>query len=158
MILRYKRVRSDAVAPTKKEATDAGWDICTPYGVTVEGGGGRVKIDTGLVLWWELSELEMALYRQMGLNWYGQLLGKSRLGGEGGVAVLGGVVDMRYRGPSDVVGAVILNTGDSQLSFAAGASVCQLVPVLIPAVAKAMEWIDEIEVADRGGFGVGTIR
>lgn len=151
--LRYKKKLIGATAPTRKEKTDAGWDIYPAVRETI-GPGGLVTIETGLIVWWELGVHSLPL----GMQLYGQLVMKSRLA-KCGLMLLGGVIDRRYCGPNDTVMVVVYNGGSQEIVVnpAAGQSICQIIPKIILDVHSAVEFEGDIQAADRGGFGQGTI-
>lgn len=152
MVLRFKRLMVEAIAPTKKHAEDAGWDLCTPVGFRLEPGERRT-VGTGLVVWFEADSGGFG----PGLWYYTRLAEKSGLALKRGIALLGGVVDSLYCGPTDEVKVVLLNTDRSAaVSIGIGEAICQAIPTIIPCTEfEAVEWHGQIEGPSRGGFGSG---
>lgn len=138
-----------AKPPAKsKSVFDAGYDLFTPEAFVIEPGERRT-IATGVVVW-----LEPAI---SWASWYLRLAEKSGLASKNGIALLGGVADRDYCGPTDELKVVLLNTGRRSYGFAAGSAICQIVPELIAPTGNMIADIrtETPKMEDRGGLGSG---
>jgi dUTP pyrophosphatase len=147
------KLRPDAISPQKsKDIFDAGHDLFTPDPVSLVPGE-RKTVGTGLVIWYEPTRGVVPW-----LSWYPRLAPKSGLAAKNGLAVLGGVGDRGYCGPEDEMKVILLNTGNWEIVFAAGAAICQIIPEAIW-TCRNMTAIVRPEPGkswSRGGLGSGV--
>lgn len=127
MKLCFKRLRDEAVAPSKsKDIRDAGFDLFTPDTLILLPGQRRV-VPLGLIVWFEPQRDISAT----GMGWYGRIAPKSGLAAKYGIDTLAGVKDATYCGPEDELRVVLLNTADEHLTLAAGSPIAQIIPEVI---------------------------
>jgi dUTP pyrophosphatase len=139
-----------AKPPAKdKSLLDAGYDLFTPEAFVIEPGERRTIV-TGVIVW---MEPVVALF-----SWYLRLAEKSGLASKHGIALLGGVADRGYCGPTDELKVVLLNTGKRSYGFAAGAAICQIVPELIATTENMIAEVrsETPKLESRGGLGSGS--
>lgn len=141
ILLKFKKINDNAVLPTKKNPSDAGFDL---YAVkdTFILAKSQETIHTGLQLADVITDAPIVI----------QLWSKSGLDSEHALHVGAGIVDQGYRGE---VLVLLKNTSDNNYMVEKGDKVAQLIPVYIPEV--IIEETDEIIEADRGNDG-GILR
>lgn len=137
-----RRVRDDAVLPTRAYDGDAGLDLAACESVTL-GPGERATVSTGIAV-------------EIPPGYAGFVQPRSGLAARHGIGVVNspGLIDSGYRGE---VRVVLLNT-DRTLAFTVepGMRIAQLVIVAVPAV-RVVE-ADELALSDRGERGFGSSR
>lgn len=138
--MRFRRLRPDAVLPTRAHPGDAGLDLRAVEGVTLQPGE-RASVPTGLSV-------------QLPEGHAGLVLPRSGLAARHGVALVNapGLVDAGYRGELEIL---LLNTDRAQpVTIAPGDRVAQLVVVAVanPEPVEA----DELETSARGAGGFGS--
>ncbi|KND46733.1 MAG: Deoxyuridine 5'-triphosphate nucleotidohydrolase [Parcubacteria bacterium C7867-006] len=137
MILKVKRLESDAILPSYAHPGDAGLDIYSGEDLTLAPGeSGKVK--TGVSL-----EIQDGF---VGLVW-----DKSGLSINHGIKTLGGVVDSGYRGEI-MIG--VINLGKESYTFEKGHKVAQMLIQKIERV-EVIE-SDELNDTSRGVGGFGS--
>lgn len=125
-----------AFAPESAHKADAGYDLRTPEDFVV-GGGGSVKIDTGVHI--AIPEGYVGFLKsKSGLNV------KHNLTGEG-------VIDSGYTGSIVVK---LYNNGLLPRIFERGDKIIQL--VLLPIIKPDIEIVDSLEDTERGDNGFGS--
>lgn len=142
MIL-FKKLREDAIPPTRATTHAAGFDMHAIEGAHIEPGQ----------TYWVASGIAMAIPA----GWVGLLWPRSGLAYKFGVDTLAGVIDSDYRGEVKIG---LINLGSGPVEIRPGDRVCQLIvqQYLPDAVV-----VDELPLADSnrvGGFGstgLGTI-
>ena len=136
MQLKIKKIKSEAVLPTRAHHDDAGIDMyaCGEYVVEP---GVSVKIGTGVALHIEEGNV--------GLIW-----DKSGVSSKG-IKTLGGVIDAGYRGE---VFVTVHNLGNTSYLFEHGQKVAQLLiqKVEFPELIE----VEELEGSVRGERGFGS--
>ena len=140
MILPVRRLRADAVLPTRAHHGDAGYDLHAVEAQTIPPGE-RALVPTGLAL--ELPQ------RHAGL-----VVPRSGLAARHGISVVNapGLIDAGYRGEVQVL---LLNTDRSEpFEIRPGDRIAQLVitPVATPDVVEA----DALPESSRGAGGFGS--
>lgn len=135
MKLKIKKLKTDALLPTRAHHNDAGSDLYA-YGDWIVTPGTRVTIPTGIAL--QIEE------GYVGLVW-----DKSGIGAKG-LKTLGGVLDAGYRGEIFVT---LHNLSDVSYTFLHGHKVAQLLiqKVEFPEIEEVSE-LDE-SIRGEGGFG-----
>jgi len=133
--IRYSRDLG-AFEPLRGHETDAGIDLRTPSGFTLEPAA-SATIHTGVHI--ELPH-----------GTCGLLVSKSGLNVHDGI-VGTGLIDEGYSG--EVV-VRLYNLSDHSRDFQAGDKIIQL--VILPVVALPLEEVDSIEVGERGDAGFGS--
>lgn len=135
--MKVKKLRENAILPTRAHATDAGLDLYTTEDVTIQRGF-PAKISTGIAI--ALPE-----------NTVGLILDKSSLGSQG-LKVMGGVIDQNYRG--DIV-VCLSNLSPNVLAYlSAGVKIAQL--LVVPILRPEIEEVDDLDATDRGDGGFGS--
>ena len=140
MILRFTRLRDEAVAPFPAHPGDAGFDLHAAESARVDPGE-RASVGTGL-----------ALAIPEGLA--GLVLPRSGLALRHGIALVNspGLIDSGYRGE---VRVLLLNTDRREpFEIAAGDRVAQL--VLVAHAAPELRELTSLEETPRGGGGFGS--
>ena len=139
MVLRFKKIRPDAVLPSYAHPSDAGMDLRSVDDLTIAPGK-RALVHTGLVM-------------LLPPNYEAQVRPRSGLALKSGVTVLNtpGTIDSGYRGE---VGVILINLGEADFQVKKGDKIAQVViaPVTQPEIAETVE-IDE---TDRGAGGFGS--
>jgi len=137
-----RRLRDDAILPTKAYEGDAGLDLASCEGVTL-GPGERATVSTGIAV--EIPE-----------GYAGFVQPRSGLAARHGIGVVNspGLIDSGYRGEIRVV---LLNT-DRSLAFTVepGMRIAQL--VVVPVAAVRLVEAGELAVTERGPRGFGSSR
>lgn len=138
--LRVRRLRDDAVVPTRQHPGDAGVDLVAVEAARLEPGGGRATIGTGIAV--EVPE-----------GWAGLVCARSGLASRHGIGVVNGpgIVDAGYRGELRVV---LFNSDPTEpFDVQPGDRIAQL--VLTPVLLAPIEEAHELTAAarDAGGFG-----
>jgi len=137
-----RRLRDDAILPTKAYEGDAGLDLASCEGVTL-GPGERATVSTGIAV--EIPE-----------GYAGFVQPRSGLAARHGIGVVNspGLIDSGYRGEIRVV---LLNT-DRSLAFTVepGMRIAQL--VVVPVAAVRVVEAGELAVSERGPRGFGSSR
>jgi dUTP pyrophosphatase len=138
--LAVRRLRPDAVLPTRAYPGDAGLDLvaCDPV---VVGPGERVVVGTGLAV-------------AIPAGHAGLVVPRSGLAARHGLSVVNGpgLIDEGYRGEVKVI---LLNTDrEASVGIAPGDRVAQLVVVAVAAL-EPVE-VDVLDEAERGGDGMGS--
>lgn len=139
MKLRFKKLKENAITPTRGSEYAAGYDLyCIEDLMIVP--HNSVKVDTGLAI--EIPE-----------GYFGALFARSGLACENNIrpANCVGVIDADYRGP---ICAVLFNDQpDTCIKILAGSRIAQL--VIIPYQTVELEETSELSdtVRGEGGFG-----
>ena len=137
-----RRLRDDAILPTKAYEGDAGLDLASCEGVPL-GPGERATVSTGIAV--EIPE-----------GYAGFVQPRSGLAARHGIGVVNspGLIDSGYRGEIRVV---LLNT-DRSLAFTVepGMRIAQL--VVVPVAAVRLVEAGELAVSERGPRGFGSSR
>jgi dUTP pyrophosphatase len=137
-----RRLREDALLPTRAYEGDAGLDLAACEGVTL-GPGERATVSTGVAV--EIPE-----------GYAGFVQPRSGLAARHGIGLVNspGLIDSGYRGEIQVV---LLNT-DRSAAFTVepGMRIAQLVVVPVPSV-RVVE-AEELAVTERGSRGFGSSR
>ncbi len=137
MILKVKKLSSDAVLPSYAHEGDAGMDMYANENVVINPGQ-AVKIKTGIAM--EIPE------GYVGLMW-----DKSGLSTNHRIKSLGGVIDSSYRGES-LLG--VINLGDTPYTIEKGHKVVQMLIQKVERV-DILE-SDELSDTSRGAGGFGS--
>jgi dUTP pyrophosphatase len=137
--LPVRRLRPEAVLPSRAYAGDAGLDLSAAEAVVL-GPGERAVIGTGLAV--AVPEGHAAFVQP-----------RSGLAARHGITIVNapGLVDSGYRGEVKVV---LLNTGDEPFAVDPGMRIAQLV-VLPVAAAEPVE-VEELPGTERGDRGHGS--
>lgn len=137
MQLKIKKLHPTAKLPTYAHPGDAGMDLYASV-ETVVPARGRVLVPTGLA---------MAIPN----GYVGLLWDKSGISYKAGLKVIGGVADAGYRGEIFVG---LLNTTDSEYTFAVGDKVAQM--LVQPVVRPTLEEVAELGDTARGDGAFGS--
>jgi dUTP pyrophosphatase len=137
-----RRLRDDAIVPSRAYEGDAGLDLAACEAVTLRPGE-RATISTGIAV-------------EIPPGYAGFVQPRSGLAARHGISVVNspGLIDSGYRGE---VRVVLLNT-DRTMSFTVepGMRIAQLVVVAVPAV-RLVE-AEELAVSERDARGFGSSR
>ena len=128
---------TDATVPCKAHKEDAGFDLYTPVGFTLEPH--------------EQKTLDIGVKLQIPNGFYGQISSKSGIATKKQVTSRAGVIDSNYRGS---IGVVLRNEGDEEVSFQRGDKIAQLLILPVPDV--LMYGTDGLSDTDRGEGGFGS--
>jgi len=140
--LRFKKLRRDAVVPTRAYDGDAGLDLSACERVEL-GPGERAIVGTGLAV--AIPEGHAGLVQP-----------RSGLASRHGITILNtpGLVDSGYRGELRII---LLNTDASEpFVVEPGMRIAQLVIVAVPEL-EPLE-VDELPASERGVRGFGSSR
>ncbi len=142
MKLKLKKLRENAVIPSRATSGSAGFDLCAAIDspVTIESGEIRL-IPTGLSAQPDEGNVALMIYPRSGLS--------SKYGVS--LANCVGVVDSDYRGEICVP---LINHGKSAFTVECGMRIAQLVvtPIIIPET----EVSDSLDDTERGSGGFGS--
>jgi len=136
-LLRFKRLDSKAVLPTRGSPAAAGLDLYSIEAVSLDPHQ-RTLVRTGLAV--AISE-----------GYYGRIAPRSGLATRNGIDVLAGVIDSDYRGE---IQCLLYNTGDEIVELPAETKVCQLVIEKI--ITPTPTWADDLSETIRGAGGFGS--
>ncbi|MDQ1558966.1 MAG: dUTP pyrophosphatase [Pyrinomonadaceae bacterium] len=136
--LKFLKLHPAATLPTRGSEHAAGLDLYALEDVTLEAGGGRAMVRTGL---------SVAIPR----GFYGRVAPRSGLAVKHGLDVLAGVIDSDYRGE---LLCALVNHGRESLTLEAGQRVAQLIVEAI--ITPAPAWADALDETARGAGGFGS--
>jgi len=136
-----KKIKENAVIPTRATKYSAGMDICACLDEPVTIGTGEIKmIPTGLIAYPECSDAVIFIYPRSGLSSkYGVTLANSV-----------GVVDSDYRGEWFIP---LINHG-KPFTVEHGMRIAQFIPTRLEF--SEIELTEEIDSTDRGENGFGS--
>lgn len=136
--MKVKLTNVNAQLPKRANPTDAGADLFSPLGTTINPNQHKF-IDLGIQI--ELPE-----------NTVGLIFARSGLGSKNGIRPRNcvGVIDQKYRGN---LGIMVENSGSSPFEINVGDRIAQL--VICPILTPNFEEVDELDLTDdrSGGFG-----
>ena len=135
--LRFKKLHSDAVLPTRGSPAAAGLDLYSIEAVRLTPNQ-RSLVRTGLAV--AIPE-----------HYYGRIAPRSGLATRNGIDVLAGVIDADYRGE---IQCLLYNTGDETVELPAQAKICQLIIEKI--TTPTAQWADNLPNTERGTGGFGS--
>lgn len=135
--LRFKKLDSRAVLPSRGSSSSAGLDITSIEEITL-GPHERLVARTGLAV-------------AVPAGHYGRLAPRSGLASKHGLDILAGVVDADYRGE---IGCIIFNTSEETIHLPAQTKICQLIIEKI--ITPAAKWTDDLSETERGASGFGS--
>lgn len=135
--LLVKKLRAEAVVPSRAHATDAGYDLSSVATVIIQPGK-RGLVPTGIAC-------------AIPHGTYARVAPRSGLAVKHGIQVGAGVVDSAYRGE---VCVVLFNHGEAVFEVKPGDRVAQLIleKIATPPVSE----VDELPPGDRGTAGFGS--
>lgn len=136
-VLCVKREHSGATLPTRGSASAAGYDLSASEAAVIPKGG-RAVVSTGLSI-------------SLPIGCYGRVAPRSGLAVKKGIDVGAGVIDADYRG---IVGVVLFNFGDEDVSINPGDRIAQLIVERI-ATPRVVE-VTSLDETDRGAAGFGS--
>ncbi|HET7743404.1 MAG TPA: dUTP diphosphatase [Gaiellaceae bacterium] len=135
-----RKLRDDAILPSRAYEGDAGLDLAACEGATLEPGA-RAVVGTGIAV--EIPE-----------GYAGFVQARSGLAARHGIGVVNspGLVDSGYRGELRVV---LLNTDrEEAFTIEPGMRIAQL--VVMPVASVQLVEAEELAVSERGGRGFGS--
>lgn len=135
--LRFKKLDSNAMLPTRGSPSAAGLDLYSIEAVCLHPNQ-RSLVRTGLAV--AIPE-----------GYYGRLAPRSGLATKRGVDVLAGVIDADYRGE---IQCLLYNTGDEIVELPAHTRICQLIIEKI--VTPTPLLVDDLTNTMRGSGGFGS--
>lgn len=136
-VLCVKREDDRATLPSRGSAQAAGYDLSASEAAVIPKGG-RAVVSTGLSI-------------SVPIGCYGRVAPRSGLAVKKGLDVGAGVIDSDYRG---VVGVVLFNFGQEDVSIAQGDRIAQLIIERI-ATPRVVE-VASLDETDRGAGGFGS--
>jgi deoxyuridine 5'-triphosphate nucleotidohydrolase len=136
-VLKFKKLDSRAVLPTRGSALSAGLDLFSIDDLQIEPRA-RVLAHTGLSV-------------AIPDGFYGRVAPRSGLASKHGLDVLSGVIDADYRG--EII-CLLYNTGNETIVLPAGSKMCQLITEQI--IMPTPQWEEELEETARGAGGFGS--
>ena len=134
-MVKIKLLTETAQVPFRATPEEAGLDICCDLDFTLEAGE-RKLISTGVSM-------------QTPTGTFTKIEPRSKLANKFGIDVLGGVIDSNYKGE---VMVILLNTGDTEISFKQGDAIAQLVTYNI--VIGAPLLVEDLGESLRGSKGI----
>ena len=140
-VVRFRRLRPDAVVPAYMTADAAGLDLAAALDAAVTlAPGARAAVGTGLAM-------------ELPRGFEGQVRPRSGLAKNHGVTVVNapGTIDADYRGE---VAVLLINLGDQPVAITPGMRIAQL--VIAPVVQAVIEVADELSTTARGAGGFGS--
>lgn len=137
MIIKAKKLTSDAIIPTRGREADAGWDLYSLNKVTVTGNSVKL-IATGIAL-------------EIPPGHFGLLKPRSGFAVNNQANVTAGVIDSEYRGE---VRIAVLNSTQGPIKIEPRDRIAQLVVLKIPKT--EMVEVQELGESDRGEKGFGS--
>lgn len=140
-VVRFRRLRPDAVVPAYMTADAAGLDLAAALDAAVTlAPGARAAVGTGLAM-------------ELPRGFEGQVRPRSGLAKNHGVTVVNapGTIDADYRGE---VAVLLINLGDQPVAITPGMRIAQL--VIAPVVQATIEITDELSTTARGAGGFGS--
>jgi len=135
--LKFKKLNSRAVEPTKGRDSDAGIDLYSSVKVKIPSGG-REAIGTGIAV-------------AIPDGYYGQIEERSGYSLQNTLKLKAGVVDSEYRGEIKIV---FQNCGSYPVDILVGDKIAQLIIHKQPKV--TFEFVTELDKTDRGEKGFGS--
>ncbi|XP_071787848.1 uncharacterized protein [Asterias amurensis] len=135
--LRFKKISSEAKAPTKGSEFAAGFDLYSAYEYTVPAGG-KEKVLTDISI--ELPE-----------SCYGRVAPRSGLAWKNQIDVGAGVIDRDYRGN---IGVILFNLGKVDFKVEKDMRIAQLICERI--CYPELEEVEELGETQRGSDGYGS--
>lgn len=140
--IRYKKVKEDAIAPTKGSTEAAGYDLYVPE-----------SMDTILIPAYETVKVSTGIAIELPSCTFGAVFARSGLATKQGLrpANCVGVVDSDYRG--EVIVALHNDTNENKIIHG-GDRIAQL--VILPYVSYPLEEVKELSDTDRGEGGFGS--
>lgn len=137
MTIKAERLDSRAVLPKRAHPTDAGYDLCSLEGYTLNPGQ-RALFPTGIAM--EIPD-----------GFVGLVKPRSGLAIKKGIDVLGGVIDSSYRGDITVI---LLNTDSKPVRIGEGERIAQLLiqPVMLMDI-EEVSYLEANSERGTGGFG-----
>lgn len=133
-----KRLTETAKLPVRAHGTDSGMDLFSDDIVHVIEPGERRLISTGI-----------SAIVQNGYDI--QFVDKSGLAWKNGITILGGLIDVSYRGELKVI---LLNTGKEPYTVEPGSKLTQI--VIRPVIYATVKEVDSLDETDRGNGGFGS--
>jgi dUTP pyrophosphatase len=139
MIIRFKKLNAEAVAPTYATIGSSGMDLCATNTVDIEPNG-RQMVGTGIAV-------------EIPRDFEGQIRPRSGLAAKHGVTVLNtpGTIDSDYRGEIKVI---LINLGATPFRVNVGDRIAQL--VIAPIVKASMQEVPDLTDTTRGQGGFGS--
>jgi len=134
-----KKLRPDAVIPTKAHASDAAFDLYLPSG------HGTVGLAPG-----QRHTLRIGIAMAIPEGWMLKIEGRSGLASKG-VQIMGGIVDSSYRGE---IGVILRNSGEEPREFVGGERIAQA--LILPVPQCVMVEVDKLDETVRGIGGFGS--
>lgn len=142
MKIKFKKLRENAVIPTRATAGSAGLDIyaCVDGEILIDPGE-IVKIPTGIASQPDTNDIAMFVYPRSGLS------------SNHGVTLVNcvGVIDADYRGEWQIP---LINHGREPFKVTDGMRIAQLIPMQV--IPTETEETDSLDDTDRGTGGFGS--
>lgn len=125
------------MVPSKKHATDAGWDLYTEM-------EGVIKANS-------VADVPTGIEIALPVGWFGFITPRSSTKKRYGIHVVQGVIDSDYRGELFIQ---VINPRDEDVSIAKGARIAQILFLPVPTV----QWVEvaDLPKSKRGTLGFGS--
>lgn len=138
-LIEVKKLRDDAILPSKANNSDAGYDLYSTDDTYIPGRQ-RAIISTGI-----------AISMKSDTPYYYRVAPRSGMAAKNGIDVFAGVVDSEYRGEVKVI---LYNSGDAGYDVKKGDRIAQLIPT--PILITDIQWTENLEESQRGADGFGS--
>lgn len=134
--IQIKRVKSDAVLPTRAHPEDAGMDLYSLEDVILEPGQGKV-VTTGIAI-------------ALAVGFVGMVADRSSMA-KRGIKTAGGIIDAGYRGEIQIV---LWNISREPVQVKRHERIAQL--LILPIVTPAVQEAQDLDSTARGSKGFGS--
>lgn len=151
MLIKFKKCSDTAKIPKANKEGDIGFDLSCDTDVCLIAGG-MTRVTTGL----QLASMPELLCTNPPTAVLMKIESRSGLALKG-IWAVGGIVDINYRGPIDVI---LYNSTGNDVTFKAGDRIAQLVlyQVFVQTKNGAIQFLesDDVEDTNRGQSGFGS--
>ncbi len=150
--LYYAKLHPDAIAPSKAQNNDAGYDIYSVVDIVIPANS-YAKVETGICARIMPSPNAKAMLRQMGLMVHLRVSSRSGLAFKNGIEVGAGIIDPGYIGEIKVK---LINNTSTDFTISKGDKIAQMIPYtfMIADIVESVSF-DNITTA-RGDKGFGS--
>lgn len=148
MVVKMKKIKKDAILPTRGSAEAAGYDL---YANSIDGGAG--KWDLMFIAPGETVKIGTGIAAEIPSGYFGGIYARSGLATKQGLAPANavGVIDCDYKGEIIVA---LHNYGNEEQTIYKDDRIAQL--VIQPYLSFDIEEVDELSETERGEGGFGS--
>lgn len=136
--MRVKKLREDAIIPTKAYKGDVGWDL--------------YSLNDRLLHANELSVFDLGIAMEIPEGYFGMIADRSSMGKKE-FKVFGGIIDSPYRGE---ISLCLKNTGSLPQYIKKGDKIAQLLIIPYADAIYEMVEVEELSVSERNTQGFGS--